>query len=80
MSLRNSKLHAASRLKGWGYLSSVISVLMLGIVSLKTAWEDPLLATCLATGVVTAIVGMLLRWRSHRIHEQAEAAFTSRQV
>lgn len=60
-----------SVLKGLGYLTSTLSVILLGIVSLKGALENPWLAACLAAGVTTSVLGMFLRWRSHR-REQHE--------
>jgi hypothetical protein len=52
-------------LKTYGYLVSTVSVLLLGIVSWKSASEQPLLALCLIGGMVTSITGMFLRWLSH---------------
>ena len=57
--------------KGTGYLASTLSVILLAAVSLKAASESPALMACLIAGAVTSILGMLLRWRSHRM-EQAE--------
>jgi hypothetical protein len=62
-----------SVLKGAGYLTSAVSVLLLGVMSLKAALETPALLVCLIAGMATSIAGMLLRWRSHRL-EQAEKA------
>lgn len=53
-------------MKGAGYLVSSVSVLLLAILSLKSAREDPLLLACLAGGVLLSIVGMCLRYLSHR--------------
>lgn len=58
-----------SVLKGLGYLTSTLSVVLLGIVSLKAAEESPLLLACLLLGMVSSVAGMLLRWRSHRIEQ-----------
>ena len=60
-----------SALKGAGYGTSTLSVVLLGIVSLKAALESPLLIACLCCGMLTSVLGMFLRWRSHRL-EQAE--------
>ena len=53
-------------MKGAGYLVSSVSVLLLAVSPLKTAMDDPLLLACLAGGVILAIVGMVLRYISHR--------------
>ena len=52
-------------LKTYGYLVSTLSVLLLGLVSWKSASEQPLLALCLIGGMATSITGMFLRWLSH---------------
>jgi hypothetical protein len=52
-------------LKTFGYLISTLSVLLLGVVSWKSASEQPLLAICLLGGMAASIVGMFLRWLSH---------------
>lgn len=57
-------------IKTSGYAISTVSVLLLAIVSLKSAREDLLLALCLAGGVATSIAGMFLRWLSYRIEEK----------
>jgi hypothetical protein len=60
-----------SLLKGAGYAISTLSVLLLGIVAWKSASEQPLLFACLIAGMTTSMLGMLLRWLSHR-REQRE--------
>jgi len=62
-------MRAASFFKGLGYLVSSISVLLLGLVSWKSASEQPLLFACLIGGMIASVAGMLLRWISHRIGE-----------
>jgi hypothetical protein len=52
-------------LKTCGYLVSTLSVFLLGIVSWKSASEQPLLAICLFGGMAASILGMFLRWLSH---------------
>lgn len=68
-------MREVSVLKGLGYLTSTLSVLLLGIVSLKAAEENPLLLACLLLGMASSVAGMLLRWRSHRLeqHEKDRA-------
>ncbi|MGZ8370574.1 MAG: hypothetical protein ACXWVH_05920 [Caulobacteraceae bacterium] len=53
-------------LKTAGYLISGVSVVLLGIVSWKSASEQPLLAACLIGGAAASVIGMLLRWLSYR--------------
>ena len=59
-----------SSIKGAGYLTSTVSVLLLATVSFKSALENPLLLACLILGAATSILGMFLRWRSHRIEQR----------
>jgi len=67
-------LNRASRFKGAGYLTSTVSVILLAIVALKGAKEDPVLLACLILGALTSMTGMGLRWRSHRIEQHEKAA------
>ena len=64
--------NAVSRLKGAGYLTSIVSVLLLAVPSLKSALEQPVLFVFLLGGAITSIAGMALRWRSHRVGERRE--------
>ena len=59
----------SAAIKTSGYAISTISVLLLAAVSLKSARSDPVLALCLAGGVLSSILGMLLRWLSYRMEE-----------
>ena len=54
-------------LKGIGYLISTVSVVLLAIVTWKSASQDPLLVVCLLGGAGTSIAGMCLRWASYVI-------------
>jgi len=63
-------VNAVSALKGMGYLTSALSVLLLGVVSIKAASESALIAVCLVLGMASSILGMLLRWRSHRLEQK----------
>jgi ABC-type iron transport system FetAB permease component len=63
-------LNNASVFKGSGYLVSTVSVLLLGAVSWKSASEQPLLLAGLIIGMLASIVGMGLRWISHRIEQR----------
>jgi hypothetical protein len=62
-------MRLVSDLKGAGYLTSTGSVALLGVVSWKGASQDPWLLACLGLGILFSIVGMLLRWRSHRLDQ-----------
>jgi membrane protein DedA with SNARE-associated domain len=66
---------AGEGLKGFGYLVSTLSVLLLGAGAFRSASEEPLLLLCLVAGIVTAIVGMWLRYFSYKRdeHEQKRA-------
>jgi len=64
----------ASLFKGLGYLVSTISVLLLGIVAWKSASQHPFLFACLIAGMVSSIIGMGLRWISHRLSEKEKEA------
>jgi hypothetical protein len=67
--MKDKTLRDISALKGLGYLTSTFSVVLLGIVSLKSASESPLLLACLLLGMAASIAGMLMRWRSHRLEQ-----------
>lgn len=66
-------MNAVSTLKGLGYLVSTVSVLLLGILSWKSASEHPLLLVCLILGMLASIAGMGLRWMSHRLQQKQKA-------
>jgi hypothetical protein len=72
------ELNRASRLKGGGYLTSTVSVILLAVVALKGAKGEPLLLACLCLGALTSIAGMGLRWRSHRVEQHEKAAMKDR--
>jgi hypothetical protein len=56
-------------LKTMGYVVSSVSVLLLAIVSWKSAKEDLVIALCLMGGIVTSLLGMLLRWLSYQLDD-----------
>jgi hypothetical protein len=60
-------MNQASRLKGGGYLTSTISVVLLGIPAMKSAMESPPMLASLLAGMGLSVAGMALRWRSHRL-------------
>jgi hypothetical protein len=60
----------SSMFKGFGYLVSTLSVVLLGIVAWKSASGQPLLFACLILGMIASVAGMTLRWISHRIDQK----------
>lgn len=65
-------MRKSSRLKGSGYLVSSMSVVLLGVPTLKSAEDEPLMLAFMLTGMLLSIVGMALRWRSHRVAASKE--------
>ena len=64
-----------SALKGLGYLISIVSVGLLGIVAWPQPDEPKWKAVVVSAGMATSVIGMFLRWISHRReqHEQGKA-------
>ena len=58
-------------MKGLGYLISTISVLMLGAVAWPRPGDPPHLAWLVIGGMAASILGMFLRYLSHR-HDKRE--------
>ncbi|MFN3457972.1 MAG: hypothetical protein ACK4Z8_10405 [Novosphingobium sp.] len=65
-------MRKSSRLKGSGYLVSSVSVALLGVPALKSAKDEPLMLMLLIVGMLLSIIGMALRWRSHRVEATEE--------
>jgi hypothetical protein len=63
-------VRTATAFKGLGYSVSTLSVLLLGIVAWRSAADRPLLFLCLLLGMASSILGMTLRWLSHRIEQK----------
>ena len=61
-----------ARLKGFGYLFSIASVILLGIVAFDGMSEKPTLLACLLMGMATSVAGMGLRWRSQVIDSKGK--------
>lgn len=59
-------------IKAAGYAISTFSVILLGLVSWRSAHTDPLLSLCLAAGMTTSITGMGLRWLSYRVEKEKQ--------
>ena len=53
-------------MKGFGYIVSTLSVLLLGAAASKGASKEPLLLLCLIAGMATSIIGMWLRYYSYK--------------
>jgi hypothetical protein len=60
------------RLKGFGYLTSSISVFLLATVSWSSAQKNTLLTACLIAGAATSIVGMFFRWLTYEIGKRKD--------
>lgn len=71
--IQRSEMIKSAAIKAAGYAISTLSVILLGIVSWKSAHTDPMLALCLMAGMLTSIAGMALRWLSYRIEDQEGA-------
>ncbi len=56
-----------------GYLVSTLSVVLLGVVTWKSASERPLLMLCLFAGMAASVAGMFLRWLTYDIEERRKA-------
>lgn len=53
--------------KTTGYIVSTLSVLLLGLVSWKSAQQSPALMACLIGGMLCSVLGMAMRWLSYQI-------------
>lgn len=61
-----------SRLKGGGYLTSVASVVLLGIPAFKSVMESVGMTISLIGGMLLSIIGMGLRWHSHKTEQRSK--------
>jgi hypothetical protein len=68
----DAAMDRVSRLKGGGYLTSTVSVVLLGIPAMKSALESPPMLASLLAGMGLSVAGMALRWRSHRLQSLKE--------
>jgi hypothetical protein len=66
---RGRNLPRSARIKTAGYLISTCSVVLLAVVSWKSAASNPALAACLLGGALSSVTGMGLRWWSYEIEE-----------
>ena len=66
-------------MKGFGYLISTVSVVLLGLVAWPKPDEPTWKAAVLVAGMTASIVGMALRFLAHR-KEQAAIAYAQREA
>lgn len=59
--------------KEFGYLVSILSVILLAIPAWENASDKPILFLCLLAGMAASILGMILRLISHRRERQERA-------
>jgi hypothetical protein len=62
------------RLKGFGYLTSSVSVFLFATMSWSSAHMTSLLTACLIVGVATSIIGMFFRRLTYEIEKRSERA------
>lgn len=60
-------MNRVSQLKGGGYLTSTVSVVLLGIPAMQSAMASPAMGASLLAGMALSVGGMALRWHSHRV-------------
>jgi hypothetical protein len=60
------------RLKGFGYLTSSVSVFLLAMVSWSSAQKSTLLTAGLIAGAATSIIGMFFRWLTYEIEKRKD--------
>ena len=65
-------MNKVTRLKGFGYLASIVSVLLLGAVALDSASDEPVLLVCLILGMAASVLGMALRWKAQLVQQRDE--------
>ena len=65
--MTRSALH---KLKGAGYLTSAVSVVLLSIVSWSHMKDSFALSVCLLGGAATSVIGMFCRWLTYEIGER----------
>lgn len=66
-------------MKGLGYLISTLSIVLLGIVAWPKPDEPNWKAIVLACGMAESVVGLFLRFLSHR-REKAALAYATREA
>lgn len=66
-------LPRSARIKIIGYAVSTISVVLLSIVSWRSASHDSILAICLLGGAITSVSGMMMRMHSYDVQKSEEA-------
>lgn len=66
-------LPRSAKIKATGYVISTFSVVLLAIVSWRSASRHSALALCLVCGATTSIIGMIMRLYSYEV-EKTEPA------
>jgi hypothetical protein len=59
--------------KGFGYVVSTVSVILLTMVAWKGVAETPELKLLLIAGAATSIIGMIMRYLAHRHSDRSRA-------
>lgn len=65
-------MRQSSNLKAGGYVISALSVVLLAVPSIKSALDDRKMLPFVLIGSLLSIVGMWIRWRSHRASLEEE--------
>lgn len=65
-------MRRSSKLKGGGYLISALSIVLLAIPSIKSMFDDEAMIPFVILGILLSVIGMWLRWRSHRVEAKEE--------
>jgi len=60
-------MNRVSRWKGWGYLTSIVSVILLAVPGFSSAMRSWPMFAAMVLGCITSIGGMAMRWHSHRL-------------
>lgn len=63
---------ALHTLKGFGYLTSSVSVFLLAAVSWSSAQKSTLLTALLIAGGAMSIIGMFCRWLTYEIEKRRD--------
>jgi H+/Cl- antiporter ClcA len=51
----------------------MVSVILLAIPALESTGDKPLVRAALIAGMIASMIGMAMRWITHRRHDRAEA-------
>jgi hypothetical protein len=59
---------------------SIVSVFLIGYAASNSVAEEPALATCLWVGILLSVIGMALRWTSHRRQQRTGPDYSAARV